>query len=183
MAKRLTILVLALWLPGSLAALELYAGGAVGEKVTQGALGLPFEELGVEALDPSAKIYGGFGLGRHLAIEATYYDFGVRICCPRLADAGFNTRLDGYSAAAVGRWPFDRLQLFGKVGILVWEETGEELTFAGPRPIAADGSDLLVGVGAAVGLIEHLAVRAEWEAFDLGDASADAVWIAVEVRF
>ncbi|MCZ6506726.1 MAG: hypothetical protein O7A04_01575, partial [Acidobacteria bacterium] len=143
----------------------------------------PVQGLAVEALDESWKLYGGGDLGSHLGVEGTYYDFGSRTCCPNLADAGFDTLLDGYSIALVGRLPLDRVELFAKAGALWWEEGGHEITIAGPRPLSSEGTGALFGVGVSVRILENLGLRAEWETFDLGGDSASSLWLAAEIRF
>jgi hypothetical protein len=175
--------LLPLALPGALGAAEVYVGGGVGDDVTESATGAGFAEFEGEAADDSRKYYLGVGLGDHFALEGSYYDFGERTCCPGLADAGFASSLEGWSVAAVGRLPFGRYGIFGKVGVLQWEEVGDLITIAGPQPFTDDGSDPLVGVGASVLLLEHVAARLEWESFDLGESSADTVWVLLEIRF
>lgn len=183
MPKNRVALSLFLLVPTWLGAGELYLGFGAGEKVTASQFERSFQDLGVQARDESWKLYGGIDLGRHLGVEATYYDFGSRTCCPALADAGFDTRLDGYSIALVGRLPLDRVELFGKAGTLFWEESGQVITFAGPLPRSADGSDLVAGVGVDYRILDSLGLRAEWETFDLGDDSASSFWLAAEIRF
>jgi len=175
----LSLLLAPVWL----GAVEPYLGAGVGEKITTSQFGRLFRDLGVQARDQSWKLYGGLDLSRYLGVEVTYYDFGSRTCCPGLADAGFDTRLDGYSAALIGRLPLDRVELFGKVGLLLWEESGQEITIAGPRPLSADGAAAVLGVGIDVRIVENLGLRAEWETFDLEGDAASSLWLAAEIRF
>ena len=183
MPKIRIALLLFLLAPTWLGAAQAYLGFSAGEKVATSQFGRPFQDLGVQVRDESWKLYGGIDLVRHLGVEVTYYDFGSRTCCPNLADAGFDTRLDGYSITLVGRLPLDRVELFAKAGALVWEEGGQEITIAGPRPLSSEGTGALFGVGVSVRILENLGLRAEWETFDLGGDSASSLWLAAEIRF
>ena len=183
MLQRLGIVLVAFALPAAAGAVEIYAGFGLGGKVAEGGLAEPVANLGPRAEDDSVKIYLGAGLGRYLGVEATYYDFGARSCCVGLADAGYDASLDGYSLTAIGRLPREHFELFAKAGVLAWDESGTGISLAGPFPVAADGEDLIVGAGVSLRLLEQLAVRAEWERYELGGDSADAVWLAAEIRF
>lgn len=182
-----TVLALAVLLPAltarSVFAGDFYVAAGLGDEVEDGEFGEPFKELGIEAEDRAWKALVGLDLGEHLAVEVAFQDFGERICCPGLADAGFVTSLEGVSAAVVGRLPLDRLELFAKAGLLLWEEDGTGITIIGPQKLSADGSDPLFGVGATFDLVERFALRAEWESFDLGEASSDTFWLGIEIRF
>lgn len=181
--SRIALAVLLLAFPAWLGAAEVYLGGGVGDEMTESDAGALFEDFTRQGGDDSQKLYLGIGWGRYFAVEGSYYDLGGRSCCPELADAGYVSSVDGLSLAGVGRWPLGRFELFGKAGMLQWEESGEMITIAGPQPFTTDGSDLLFGAGGAVRLLEHLAARVEWEAFDLGEDSADTVWLLLELRF
>jgi hypothetical protein len=185
MTRKLLAVLIGILAPSWAGAAEWYLGGGIGEKVTAGEVSRPLEEFGVRAPDESRKIYAGAELGKILAVEGAYYDFGDRVCCPQLADAGFATSLQGVALAAVGRLPLPvpRLQIFAKGGVLFWEEEGDEITIAGPIAVSVDGSDPIFGVGASIRLAGPLRVRAEWETFDLGEDSGDSLWLLVEVRF
>lgn len=183
--RALPVLLLASFLaaPSGLAAAELYVGGGVGGEVPDSDEGAAYEDFTRLAEDDGRKLYAGVRLGEHLAVEGAYHDFGDRTCCPEIADAGYISTVDAFALAGVGRWPVGRFELFGKAGVLQWKESGDRITIAGPRPFSSDGSDLLLGVGASVLLLEHLAARVEWEAFDLGAGSADTAWLLLELRF
>jgi hypothetical protein len=182
-ARRPLLIALALLIAPTLAqAVEIYVGGGIGSEIEGGTLGDEMFE------DPDAtgdryKLFAGLGLGRHLAVEATAYDFGGQRCCFDTADAGFESEADGYSAAVVGRLPLGRVSLFGKVGALRWNEDATLITIAGPIERSEEGTDLVTGAGALLRLGDHFELRGEWERFEFADSTSDGVWAGVQFRF
>ena len=196
MPKRLLIVIFALWLTaGPLSAGELssrpqrarprmtgYVGVGLTGEVEGGAFRDRLETLSDAGGDPW-KLFAGWRLGRYLAVEVGRHDLGVQRCCELAADLGFRTRVDGFSAAALGRWPAGRFAPFVKAGALAWEEDGELITFAGPVPGSADGTDLLLGAGVDVDLPARFAVRADWERYEFAGTSSDGLWASLLYRF
>ena len=91
--------------------------------------------------------------------------------------------MDGFAAAALGRWPVRRFKPFVKAGVLAWEEDGETITIAGPAPRSADGTDLLLGAGLDVDLPARFAFRVDWERYAFDGASSDGLWASLLYRF
>ncbi len=183
MGKTVATLALLMALPTGLAAGEFYVGAGLGESVAGGRFSEPLERLGVKARDDARKVFAGAALSDHLALEATYYDFGSRTCCPQLADAGFETELDGFAATLVGRLPTERFEVFAKAGVLFWNEEGIEISFAGPRPLSADGNDVALAVGALWHVVGDFSLGAEWEAFEVAGDSIDGLWLSARIGF
>lgn len=177
------LIALALWIALALAqAVEIYLGGGLGSEIEGGTLGDEFFEDS-DTTGDRYKLFAGLGLGRHLAVEATYYDFGGQRCCFEAADAGFDSETAGYSAAVVGRLPLGRVSLFGKVGAFQWDEDATLITIAGPIERSEEGTDLVTGAGALLRLGDHFELRGEWERFEFADSTSDGVWAAVQFRF
>ena len=183
MWRTIAMLVVLAALANGSGASDFYAGVGLGESMAGGQYAQPLQEFGVEASDNARKVLVGSVLSEHLAIEGSYYDFGARTCCPALADAGFETDLDGFAAALVGRLPADRFELFAKAGALFWQEKGNEITIAGPRPLSADGVDLAVGVGALWRVGGRFSLGAEWEVFEVGGDSLSGLWLTARIGF
>ena len=170
-----------LLLPVTAQATELYAGFGVGSGIdatTQRSGADDPDETG----DPW-KLLLGVGVGRYFAVEGAYYDLGGLICCENLADGGFDSKMDGFSVAVAGRLPLGRVTLFGKLGILAWQEDGTAITIAGPVDFSEDGTDLLTGAGLDVRLARGFELRGEWEHYEIDDQSADGVWGSILYRF
>jgi hypothetical protein len=182
-ARKTLLIALALSITPALAqAVEIYFGGGLGSEVEGGTFGDElFEDP--ETTGDRYKLFAGLGLGRHLAVEATWYDFGGLRCCFEATDSGFESETDGYSAAVVGRLPFGRLTLFGKVGVFAWDEDAILITIGGPIERSEEGTDLVTGAGATFRLGDHFELRGEWERFEFAESTSDGVWAAVQFRF
>lgn len=190
MLKRITVVpfaaaLLLLLLPTSAHALGFFVGAGIGEEVEASSLQDELGDFNPKGDDASYKLFAGLTLTRLLGVEVALYDFGSRTCCENLADAGLRSDLDGTSAALlVGLpLPIPRIHVYGKVGLLDWQEEGSRITIAGPSPFSRDGTDLLLGVGARVRILKHFGVRGEWERYEFDGASADALWLGAELRW
>ena len=160
--------------------LGAYLGGSVGRGVEIEAA----ENVGADSSDPGFKFFGGIGIGKHVAVEVGYHDFGTTTCCgPDYADLGFERNGTAYSASAVALWPISRLRLFARAGALWWDVDGHDLTIAGIRPYSNDGVDVVAGVGGDFKVVSGLRVRLEWEHLEIDDDAADAVTIGALWNF
>lgn len=164
-------------------AFDVYLGASAGEKVDGGTLRGAATDLGQSGADRSYKYFGGLGLGRNLAVEGTYYDFGRRRCCDRVVDAGFSAGLTAWSLAIVGRAPAGPFHVFGKIGAFRWQEDATETTLIGAHPANSHGTELLLGAGAALDLTRHLALRGDLERYEFASGSERALWLGAVVRF
>ncbi len=183
MLKRLLFVFAILLTPAFAQALELYVGGGVGSEVEAGTVRSEVSgSAGTTTTGDRYKVFAGLGLGRTFAVEVTYYDFGGQRCCNNVVDLGFDTEIDGTSAALVGRLPLGKLTLFGKAGLVHWSESGDFITILGSTHRSESGTDLVTGAGLEFRITERFGVRGEWERFDFGDGSSDGVWAAVKYR-
>ena len=183
MFRRLTLAVLVLLLGAtSLGAAEIYAGIGAAGKIEAGSFRQDLERY-ADADDTAWKVLIGTRIGDHLALEVASLDLGAQVCCTQIADLGYRSKVDGVSAAALGRWPFRRVVPFAKVGVLSWSEDGQFISLLGPSPESDDGTDLLFGAGIEMDLSEQFGVRAEWERYRFDDISTDGVWAALIARF
>lgn len=181
-ARRPLLIALVLLITPTLAqAVEIYLGGGLGSEIEGGTLtDGRFEDP--ETTGERYKLFAGLGLGRHVAVEATAYDFGGQRCCFG-PDSGVDSEADGYSAAVVGRLPLGRVSLFGKVGALRWNEDATLITIAGPIERSEEGTDLVTGAGVILHLGDHFGLRGEWERFEFADSTSDGLWAGVQFRF
>jgi Outer membrane protein beta-barrel domain len=171
--------------PASAHALGLFVGGAVGQKVDGSSISDQLGAFNPRADNAAYKVFAGITLTRLLGVEVAYYDLGRRTCCEGLADAGSSSTLDGYSAAVLVGFPLPlpRLHLYGKAGILNWGEDGELISIAGSTSFSKNGTDLLLGVGVRLRILEHFGVRGEWERLEFGDSSENSLWLGAEARW
>jgi opacity protein-like surface antigen len=183
MLKRLIASAFALLLTTtSLSATDLYIGAGLGGSSEAGSFRHNLEDVSDSGGDPW-KLFAGWSLGRHLAVEVARHEMGDQNCCRGFADFGFSSKVDGFSASALGRWPVERFTPFVRAGVLAWEEDGEMISFSGPAPRSDDGTDLLLGAGLDYDLFTRLTIRAEWEKYEFSDASSDSLWASLLFRF
>ena len=154
-----------------------YGDGVVGGELRSQSVGLPST-----GDDKTRKAFAGVGLGRSLALEATYYDFGNRRV-EGILDFGYDLDLTAYSAALLWTLPIDRVDLFAKAGWMRWKEEGSTISLIGVLDHDESGSNLLFGGGARFGLGERFGLRAEWERFDFDAGAEDIFSAGVELRF
>jgi hypothetical protein len=185
MRKEGFLLLALLVAPGLVSAGErgFYLGGALGEKVSL--TSEPFFTASVE--DRSYKLFAGYYLGRHFAVELAKLDLGTQVCCAEpILDGGYAVEIDAYSLNLVAKLPVHRFDLFAKAGYLFWDEGGTAMTWGGPMRLSEHGRDLMTGVGADINLSNRFAVRLEWEYYDFDfdgmvrlEEDADSFFIGV----
>ena len=161
------------------APLNFYVGGSIGDSAD---LEAGFDDLGIDSDDPSFKILGGVGLGRILAVEAAWHELGNVTCCSQVADAGFDVDVRGVSVNVLAGFVISKLRLFVKGGLMSWEVDGRLESLAGPVPFSLDGEDPMGGVGATLNINRKIAVRAEWELFDIADDNLNIVSAGITYR-
>jgi len=150
---------------------------------------IPFEnpQIFFDESDTGVKIFGGFRVNHNFAVEGFYVDFG---------DPEVNTiesggpvtvisQITGFGVQAVGIAPLNnQFDVFGKFGIIIWDEDNKD---NGAVFFTDDGTDLTYGFGGAYNVNEMVAIRVEWEFYDIedaaGDLDVDLISIGVQVNF
>lgn len=133
----------------------------------------------------------GFALTDSLAIELGYTDFGRYSELFELPPitANLDAELAGVDAFGVLSLPVGPLRVFGKAGIIFWNAETETLledTFNVPQRFRRDedGTDWAVGLGAEVDITDNLALRGEYEWFDVEDTDKlSFISLGISVRF
>lgn len=122
----------------------------------------------LEDFDDDRTTYKGFvgiELTDWLALEAAYVELGD------FEDRGFKVDNKGYTGAAIVGIPFnEHVTLFAKGGQLWWESDA-----TGPLGFdeSREGETPFWGVGLEIGFFQPLAIRIEYERFDLDDDNVD----------
>lgn len=149
--------------------IDLYLGGAVGASV------LDMDQDGVEVESfgsISGKVMGGVKLNQYIGVEGQYTHFGeVELSA---GGASASDELSGWGFAATGNLPIiNNLSLAGRAGFINWETDDD------------DGTDLHVGGGLHFDVVEHFALRADWDYYpiDGGDLSTHMVSIGGQFVF
>ncbi len=163
-------------LPAVAADNGFYLGGSVGQvnlKIDD-LTGNVFPDDDFDSDDTAFKLIAGIRPLDWLAVEAAYVNFGEP------EDTVVGTKLqadgDGISAFAVGFLPVGPVDLFAKAGLIAWDSKITGGAFDD------DGSDLAYGVGAQFRVL-GLAIRAEYEKFDISDVDLDMISVGVTYTF
>jgi OmpA-OmpF porin, OOP family len=171
-----------------------YVGGAYGKTVIKGGgcgeLRNDLASIGATVTacddkDSGWKIFAGYRVNRHFAVEASYIDFGsLTASATRL---GVNVNASGdvtsFGVAAVGILPVgERFSVFGKAGLLITEMSARASGSTGGSSSNSDSqSELHYGVGAMFNLSSRWALRAEWERAE--DSEVEMISIGIQYRF
>lgn len=149
-----------------------YVGGSIGQPDWRGD-----QAAGVTNGDSSGtglKAYGGYAFTPNIALEAG----GVRL--GRLSGTGGTAKADGAFIDAVGTLPLNpQWSLLGRLGVVNAKVSGPA---GSDRDIGAKG-----GLGVQYNFSERVAVRGEWERYQLeafgGSPKADMYSVGVNVGF
>lgn len=137
----------------------------------------------MDETDTGKKVFGGYRINRHFAVEGQYADFGKfkssfsasKSSQKALSTGEFNAT--GLSVSMMGILPIgSKVSLFGKVGTLYWNATTSYTYVDNITPESFNGSDdatgvsTLFGAGINVKMTKKLSVRVEYERVnDVGD--------------
>lgn len=129
------------------------------------------EELGTldfSGGDFAYKLFAGYRFMSFLGVEAGYVDLGS----PNDSvgdDINARIGVDGWDAFAVGFLPIGPVDVFAKLGLISWDADIRAAFENIVEHDSDDGIDVVWGLGVAFRL-GSLAVRAEGERFELGNA-------------
>jgi OOP family OmpA-OmpF porin len=173
MHKRLGLTVFAtLALAASLAAQAdtqpgFYAGAGIGTT------SVGDDISGVDDNDTGFKIFGGYNFTQNWAAEVSYFDLGEASVSGGGASASFG--VTGLSASVVGRLPVsDMFAVYAKLGFASYDVdvNFRNVQGFGSGHLSDSDSDMIYGVGGALGFGGNFEARLEYEALNVdGDAS------------
>lgn len=191
---------------------SLYVGASVGQAYIEAEDDVDFGDsdsrsLEIDGDDIGFKLFGGYMFTENFGIEAGYVDFGSHDDDFSFTETGFlpeggsfevdvdgevEIEASGFTLAGVGVLPVGPVELFAKVGLIVWDADvsasatanfGEGGTERFSESDGLDGEDLMYGVGASWAFGD-LAVRAEYENYDIDDVDSTELWsIGLTYRF
>jgi OOP family OmpA-OmpF porin len=132
-----------------------YVGGDVGQV-----------DFGTED-DTGFRILGGYQVNRNFAAELGY---------SMLFDKG-GAEVTAWELVGIGSFPLgNQFSVFGKLGFAMWET---EVSGVG----SDDGTDLTYGIGVQYDLNPRLAIRGQWQRYDVDPDEADMFSIGLIYRF
>lgn len=154
-----------------------YLGASAGRTSVDASAGLDSFDADANAY----KFYGGTRLLKLLGIEGGYFDLGN--ADDASGGTSFDSEITGWSVFGVGVLPLPGpLELFGKYGLV---RADVDTRLSGSINLSGSDTDwdTAYGFGAAWSL-KFLAIRLEWERFDLtGSDRQELLSAGVEIRF
>jgi OOP family OmpA-OmpF porin len=176
----------------------LYGGLGIGGSKIEADFALSDGEdtfaIDFDEYDVSFKAFAGYRLLDWLAVEGGWYYLGEPDGSAAAVDPSTRItteiELDGWVADAVAFWRFqEQWELFGKVGVISWNsdvtvqsKVDANNSPSGNPPVAdtvfsddENGEDIKYGAGVNYLHDDNLALRGEFEYFDID--GTDAVWL------
>lgn len=164
---------------------ELYLGLGVGsadfEVDLTGVGGGTIEDSGT-----ASKLFAGYQINDYLAVEAAYYNFaetsvaGIELTPGSGNLVSASADMNGLAAIAVASYQVRKnIILMAKAGMFSWDAD----ISLGSSTASNDGSDAMLGVGAAYGFTRELFMQAEWETFQSDNPETSMLSIGVSYRF
>lgn len=154
-----------------------YVGGSVGQaSLTINDFEIDLESFDYKADTTSYKVIVGYRFMGFFAVEGSYIDFGTFKDSVDVAGdpANIETNLKGFDAFAMGMLPLGIADIFAKVGLVSWDSDVQAAIGSIVELGSDSGTDLVYGLGVQV-RFKGLAVRGEFEYFDIADA--DSVYL------
>lgn len=165
-------------------------GGSLGQSDYDESVAIPFPISSgtVDTKDTAFKLYGGGFFGPHLGAELAYVHLGKAGYAGEFLGAPVTdgkVEVWGYNVAFVARLPVnERLDLFGKLGVFLWESDASDVTAGAPFSSTVRGWDGgSFGLGATWRFRRHLAARLEWERFPVGETDAALLSLGFQYNF
>lgn len=188
MTKRMTMLALAVALAGTAGLAQaggesgFYLGGSVGNASFDFSDSDPEVPVEFDDDDMGYKLFAGYNIGAvpmlNLAVEGAYVNFGTFE-----GDIGNSTGneidVDGFIFSGLVGFDLGPIGLFGKAGVVSWDTDLNTNDFDDESD---SGSDPAYGIGAKFQL-GSLALRAEYEMFDLDEADIDFYSVGAAFTF
>ena len=156
----------------------IYLGGSVGAAGVKANDSFDGSNFNYDAGSTGYKLIAGWRFLDWLAVEADYVDLGSGN--DKVQGIELETDVNGVSLSAVGFLPLGPVDLLARVGAIDWSA---DLRAPGFGEISEDGTDFTWGVGAQF-RVWSLAIRAEYEQFDIADANTvDMISLGVTWTF
>ncbi len=153
----------------------LYIGGSLGRT----SLDFAVDEWNFDDSDMGYKIFAGYNFGLvpmfDFALEGSYVDFGE--ASTNIVE-GLDVGVTAWDVFGLACYNIGPIGIFGKVGHVWWESDSSIL----PDILDESSSDMAYGIGARF-QFGSLAVRAEYELFDIDMADVDYFSVGISWTF
>ena len=171
-----------------------YLGASLGQvEHKQGCEGVTFS---CDQKDTSWRIFGGYEVNRHIAVELGYANLGETSASGIVSGVNINANIEvtAWDLTAVGSIPvMDRLSLYGRAGLYLAETeasaTGSVPGFSTSVNEKESNTGFTFGFGVKFDILRSLAVRGEWRRYvevggdDVGESDVDVLSVGLLYRF
>jgi OOP family OmpA-OmpF porin len=143
---------------------RFYVGGALGQSTLKAWCDPTLASC--KDTDTAWKLFGGYRFNRHIAVEASYIDWGE---VTATSSFGVNVAADqqSYGIGAVGSLQIGpQFTVFGKLGLLRTEQETRRISGPSPSTFQRDENELHYGLGVKYNVAKNWSLRAEWENTD-----------------
>jgi len=176
---------------------EFYAGASIGDATLEASDNLDGQDFDFESSDTAFKVFGGYMFNDYVGVEVAYIDMGsldddFRFDGGEFGElkAAVDADLTGFSGQLVGQYPLGPVDLFAKVGMVMYDIDGDvDVVQVGSgdrllrESVSDDGNELIYGVGARYNF-GQIGARIEYEAIDADDIDDAYMWsIGIEYNF
>lgn len=145
-----------------------YAGAGVGQAEYEGLSDKP----------TSMKLFLGYSFNPNAAVEFAYVDSGEATEDTFLGD--FKASADGVEVSVVGLLPVNSAVSFlGRLGLFNWDAEFE----LGGASASDSGTDLTYGLGVQFDISKAVALRGEYQVYDVDGDDIDNIGISALFRF
>jgi OOP family OmpA-OmpF porin len=142
--------------------------------------------------DTSFSLSLGYKINPNFAIEGGYIDLG-ELTVNATSTGGFfyapgpvtvKVEADGLFFDAKGILPInEQFSLYGKLGLLMWDEKGTLSDVTGSISADDDGTDVFFGVGASFNISEKISLNADFSRYAVDEDSTDVDVLSVGIQF
>ena len=143
--------------------------------------------------DTSFSLTLGYKINPNFAIEGGYIDLGELTVNAVSDGTGFlyapgpvtvKIEADGLFFDAKGILPLnEKFSLYGKFGLLMWDEKGTLSDVTGSISADDDGTDIFFGVGASFNLTEKIALNGDFSRYQVDEDSVDVDVLSIGIQF
>lgn len=194
-------LMVLLWcFPAGASAQNWYAGVSIGQSKVDAVECSPeiqalFFDISCNAdnKDTAYKFYGGYSVpgaaqsNISAAIEFGYIDFGEVAITGNDSFFGpsrMSFSSSGFNIAGIANIrATDQFILFGKLGLLRWDNDFSNVDQIESFSESESGTDIMFGIGVAFEVSDQASIRAEWERFEIEDEDVVLLSAGIAVRF
>ena len=139
-----------------------FIGGSVGQTKS----GLDCTGLSCDDSDTGYRIFGGYKINKHFAVELGYADLGKTTftgTIPIIGAVSGNASATAWDLVAVGILPIgEKFSVFGKLGF--YKGDGD-FSVSGAGSSSDSTTDMTYGIGVQYDFTKNLGIRGEWQQY------------------